>query len=166
MQLVAIAYHEAGHAFLSYALGKQFKEVTIIPDEDKLGSVTNICDYYFLANLISESSNFLLPAIVIENRVKNELMVLYAGYLAAKEFGDDNEVAASLDLETINVFLNRYCDDEQESIELIKYCIETTSTILRDNWIQISALANALLDKKIMSFSEVDELLKNLNINE
>lgn len=162
MQLVATAYHEAGHAFLSYVLGKGFQRVTVIPDQDYLGAVTNMCDYDFLANLMMATTNFIVPDSVIDNRVKNELMVLYAGYLAEKEYGVDNKDGASSDLEMIREFIFNYCNDEDESTALITLCLETTTTILKDNWFQIRVLANVLIEKKTMTFSDVDELFKSL----
>lgn len=162
MQLVATAYHEAGHAFLSYVLGKGFQKVTIIPNEDYLGSVTNLCDRDFLESILEGVSDFFVPSAIIDYRVKNELMILYAGYLAEKEYGVDNAEGASSDLEMIKDFIFHYCNDESESAALINFCLETTTTILEENWFQVSVLANALIENKTMSFSEVDALYKSL----
>lgn len=162
MQLVATAYHEAGHAFLSYVVGKGFQKVTIIPNEDYLGAITNLCDRDFLQSIIKDESDFLVPSTIIDNRVKNELLILYAGYLAEKEYGVDNKEGASSDLEMIRDFISNYCNDEDESNALITHCIETTTTILKENWFQVRVLANALIENKTMKFSEVDRLFKSL----
>lgn len=162
MELLATAYHEAGHAFLSYVLGNGFKEVTIVPSKENLGSITNICDREFLVSIMIGESDYILPDFVINQRVKNELMILYAGYLAEKEYGVDNEVGASSDLEMITEFITHYCDDENESENLIQFCLAETTSILRDNWFQVKVLANELIEKKTMTFLEVDELFKGL----
>lgn len=162
MQLIETAYHEAGHAFLSFVLGKGFQKVTIVPSEDYLGAVTDICDQQFLGSIMMGESDFILPDLITDHRVKNELMVLYAGYLAEKEYGVDDKDGAYSDLEMVKEFITHYCDDEEESENLIKFCLEVTTSILKDNWFQVSVLANALIDKKTLTFSEVDELFKNL----
>lgn len=160
--IVETAYHEAGHAFMCYVLGKGFNKVTVVPFEDYLGAVTNLSDRGFLQSLITGVSLFSIPQSVVDFRVKNELMILYAGYLAEKEYGVDNEPGAYSDLETINDFIKHYCVDEDESICLIDYCKNTALNILTENWLQIKLLANELLNRDTMSYAEVDDYFKSI----
>ena len=164
-ELVLTAYHEAGHAFVSYCFGKGFKEVTIIASEDYLGAVTNLADHKFLGSLIEGSNSYILPEEIIKMRINHELMILYAGYLSEFKYGVANEEGAYSDLMVINSFIKAYSETEEESKNIIEYCYNTTIKILEDNWLYLRILANELLKKDTLSFQEIDELLKNVNFN-
>jgi len=159
------AYHEAGHAYISYCLGKGFKEVTVIAADDYLGAVTNLVDGKFLGSLIDGSNTHVLPEEVIKTRINHELMILYAGYLSELKCGVRNEEGAYSDINKINSFIKGYCETEEDSHNIIDYCYNTTLQILEQNWLYVKILANELLKRDTMSFQEIDELFKNVNFN-
>lgn len=161
--MIATAYHEAGHALVSYVLGKGFKDVTVVPFEDYLGAVTALCDSQFLASMIDSSNDFILPQSILDIRVRFELMVLYAGYFSEKEYGSDNQEGAYSDIMMINEFVKSYCETEKDAEDLIIYCMDRTREILTDNWFKLRILANELLVKKTMSYTEVDDLFKRIS---
>jgi hypothetical protein len=63
----ALAYHEAGHAVVGYALGLEIEEVTIIPNETSLGQCRyRDWDAWFAATDLDASLSVILAGAVAE----------------------------------------------------------------------------------------------------
>jgi ATP-dependent Zn protease len=63
------AYHEAGHAVAAYALKRRFGKITIVPESDKLDSMTmpesNWIDFDLVYDLKPKARNRIEADIII-----------------------------------------------------------------------------------------------------
>ena len=84
--LESTAHHEAGHAVAAYQLGQPIKSVTIIPDDDSLGSVST--GPYFSGDewdqLIGVNSEDISGGM--QQRLENDVLVCLVGPAAQKRF--------------------------------------------------------------------------------
>ncbi|HPA14470.1 MAG TPA: AAA family ATPase [Desulfobacterales bacterium] len=173
------AYHEAGHAVLSYILLPDIKieQVTIAPRFESRGFVSyNVEDF---------------PAHVSKEEIFNNICVMFAGRLAnIKKFGLQGiDTGASNDLEQATslsyvAIANLGMDDElgyvhvdtlaqnvnkqlfQQKLEdrINQWINDATSkagTLIDKYWDKIEILASILLRKEIVDGVELEEIMKS-----
>lgn len=189
------AYHEMGHAFLSYILkhGKmELSKVSIIPRESYIGVAQhNYTEDYPLHNRMDYISQIIL---------------CLGGICAEKTFCDDLSTGASSDLqmataiaETMvkslglirlwenlddldNFHLPLYKDGglfggndssekQKEKIEeevnyIIRFCLKFTLDLMQKYKTEIDAMANILFEKEELLYSEFKEEMDKLNMKE
>src|SRR3954471_22736079 len=93
--LVAVAYHEAGHAVIAEHYGIGHRKVTIIPKDDYLGIAIGYKGSKLLARL-GDGERFDPQ---LRRRIEGLVQVLYAGPIAEYRFrGRRNRSGAQTDL--------------------------------------------------------------------
>ena len=146
------AYHEAGHFVMAQLLGLPIKEVNIIDNANSGGQL--ILD---------------MPEILRPTQIKHLILIKYAGAITEKIFiGEASDGCMghyTSDMESANILLKKYIILTDDSISLTGYeeeyiknkCIELSklweqevSIILSENKKEIEAIAEELINKKII----------------
>lgn len=166
-----VAYHEAGHAVVSYLLDMEIARATIIQTTSGIGG----------AVIHQESDNLLKTKEDYENRVK----VCYGGRASEEIKFNQITTGASSDItqatRVLDEYINRLGFDkefglidmsvlnedkvtvEDKSIETIKgYSVKLykeTSELLKNNYNLVELIAKELLDKETISGVAIKELL-------
>lgn len=161
--LEVVAYHEAGHACISYLLGVKVTRISVIPVSSGVGgSVFN-----------DEGDSQHRTKADLENRVK----ILYAGTVSEELKFNERTTGASNDIEEATKVLSAYCgsygfDEElglldykqldtkdiNQRIAVVSYRLyDECRELLKPNMGIVSELACKLLDVQVMTSSEVGE---------
>ncbi|KIR01928.1 Cell division protein FtsH [Lachnospiraceae bacterium TWA4] len=169
------AYHEAGHTVATALLTTQeLTRVTILPSTSGVGGYTKA---------IPKEHE-----LYTQEQVAHEIMVLYAGRQSELEFNQGNtkevtigcsndiQVATSMLKNCLNftdlmdhgpiVDYSQYgLSGEKQSLKLAEnvssHLINETTRFVKDHWAEITAVANALLEKETLQGSEVLEILNS-----
>ena len=167
------AYHEAGHVVALILINRRFKYVTIVPEENKddpfpvktLGHVKE----YPLKNKYQWEINYFFDPSVIDKYLKDDFTKV-AGIIAEKiHTGKFNNLGARGDFRNwVDTTLHDL--PEKLSLSYQKFLLEYTKVILEMNinWIRITAVAEALLERKTLSYNQVWEVIRkriDLEIN-
>jgi hypothetical protein len=153
------AYHEAGHVLALLLTSRRFKYVTIIPENIK--DVDGIKTSWHARGIPSEIKNqwkipsFFKP-INFNKYFKNDFIKV-AGLVAEQIYsGNNSKTVAGRDFEDwINVTLlglpDKLCSKYQ------KFILDYTREVLelQINWQHITAIAEALKEKKTLSYAQV-----------
>lgn len=150
---LAVAYHEAGHAVISYWLNIPFKYVTIVVNEDALGHMKSW-----------PMPTWFKPDIEMSPRIKDklekEIMVFLAGHVSEKKFTKHhNHIGASGDNQIAVDLALYFGGDEKTTTLLLKYLSSCVERQVDFKWKNIEAVAFALIDRKKLSKAEVSEIL-------
>lgn len=166
-----VAYHEAGHAVVSYLLDMEIARATIIQTTSGIGG----------AVIHQESDNLLKTKEDYENRVK----VCYGGRASEEIKFNQITTGASSDITQATRVLDEYINKlgfdkefglidmsvlnedkvtvEDKSVETIKgYSVKLykeTSELLKNNYNLVELIAKELLDKETISGVAIKELL-------
>lgn len=172
-----VAYHEAGHAVMTYLFGKPIARATII------GSTSGV-------------GGFVLPTddgkqFMTKTDMENQVMIYYAGRCSERiKFneitnGASNDITQATDI--IKQYVGRLGFNPKfgmldlgvlgkeavissdkllglESEMAIKY-EEKTEALLRDNYDMVEVLAQELLIRETLSGDAIEELLKGVSDN-
>lgn len=156
--LKATAYHEAGHAVISYLYGRRFKRVSIEPRNDYLG-----CVEYYDNRIISEILEGTHLIFWLMDHPDEEIKIVdrairsaMAGYIA-QEMGVPGSVTSEQwdsDREHIFKILitwNPECgwDEAKRDVE----------AMLTSNWHLVESLVEALLSRKTLTGKEARAIL-------
>lgn len=151
--LEATAYHEAGHAVASLALGRGVRRVSIVPDlaAGTLGLATNHGLPSFRPDVRDDAPT--------QAKAEREILILLAGPAAEERFtgrrnragaaGDHAAAAAALALSL--------CGDEDEASAFLAWLVIRGRNLIAapGQWIRVAALARALVDRRELSGAEV-----------
>lgn len=142
------AYHEAGHAVVSYVVKRRLSYCTIEPNPDN--HTLGHCEYRNLAAF--------KPDAVLTGRLRNQIekliIVLLAGAVAERlKFGrtywrgSENDTTQAHDLA---IYL---CSEDKEAGAFINWLWERTRNILefRPHWAAVEAIADELMKSKYIS---------------
>lgn len=171
--LMTVAYHEAGHAVVSYLLGSEIARASIIGTTSGVGGmVVNVDDD---------------TVFLTDEKIKRQVMVAYGGRCSESiKFGEVTNGASS-DItqatKLLKIYVTKYGFDGefglidydvliQDNImstdivldkvtKLSKKLAEDTMTLLKDNYKLVEVLANELLDKETISGDAIKEILDN-----
>ena len=154
--LLATAHHEAGHVVVARSQGRAARGVTIVPDEDTLGS----CSFYRLR----ETGSFAWHASA-RNRIRLEQLIISAlgGCAAEARFvGRHNWIGAHNDWRFAADLSTYQAGGDEEADAYLNWLWERTRNIFRlDHWWGITtALADALVERRTLSAPEVRSLLR------
>ena len=151
-ELIATAYHEAGHAVMAISLGRNIQKATIAPaqmtaNSKRLGAVK-------MQKGRSKSSNDLL---------EDEVLILFAGMVAESHVtGDYCQRGAASDLRAVERLLCTRANTEKQFEKLHRRMLEKTEYILSDDVHRpaIAAVAQSLIEKESISGRLVRHFLK------
>jgi hypothetical protein len=159
-----VAYHEAGHAVVAWRLGVGIRRASIVPEEQD-GSAGHVLNRKLLRQSsydIELADRFSPSRLQAEKRV----MVSMAGELAQRRFRQHSVRAyhVSSDREHIIDILTRYaaCPGPGEPIDITTHynlLREWTNAMLENDWYLVEAFADALIERRTLSSSEVRETL-------
>jgi hypothetical protein len=154
-----IAYHEAGHAVVSFCLGVRVRRATIVPDDDSAGHVQNEREKPSTYNGIDRGDPWHPSRLRAEKRV----MVLQAGEVAQRRynplsvrrghFQDDRKKCVDL--------LRRYAPDEEKLDVMPHYRLlrHWTIYLIEQYWDLVEAVAKALLECRELSGTQVLDVI-------
>jgi hypothetical protein len=178
-RLEETAYHEAGHAVLAWLAGSPFERVSIIPEEDSAGHIIN--PWWKLAEPPNEFVNLTCPTcgayvtpLVAQCFRDDELrdegdvalhaaQVLYAGGEAVKlrrGVRQRSVGCGSDDAQIADVIASAWPDyDDATHRALCRYLRLSARAELRREWVEVSALAAALLERRTLTGDEARAVL-------
>jgi hypothetical protein len=153
------AYHEAGHVLALLLTTRRFKSVTIIPENMK--DVDGIKTSWHIRGIPSEIKNqWKIPSFfkpVNFNRYFKNDFIKVAGLVAEQIYtGRNNKTSVGGDIDAwINVTLLGLPDRLNSKYQhfLLDYTKEVLE--LQINWQHITAIAEALIERKTLSYSQV-----------
>jgi ATP-dependent Zn protease len=170
-----IAYHEAGHAVVAWALGIRFKHVSIIPSEKDVGRI-----------VMHYSRRWLSGSILPGDRKfsENHIAILFAGREAEEKFtGKDASDGFGGDWMAINWNVDMLIDLRdhdlgvqmrpprkknvdfllpKEYFPLLTEQSTKAERLVEKYWPEIVAVADALVDKECLDYRTVLNILKNI----
>ena len=174
-ELKEVAYHEAGHAVLSYLLMPKVKieQITIVPRENALGFVS--------FNTEGSSSN------LSKEDMHAHMRIALAGRVAQmKEFGEeafDTGAVSDLDSATkmayrmvaqygmdeelgyvnfssVNISETQKSVIDKKVVEILKEMKTQTETLVSQKWSGIEKVAKLLLEKEVVHEEELKKVVK------
>ena len=157
--IIYAAYHEAGHVLALLLTNKRFKYVTIVPENMKDGYGIETSGH--VRGIPSEIKNeweipsFFKPAKF--NRYFKNDFIKVAGLVAEQIYTvKNNKTGADGDFEEwINVTLLGLPDKLSSKYQ--KFLLDYTKEVLelKINWLHITAIAEALGERKTLSYAQV-----------
>jgi len=161
MSREAIAYHEAGHAVVAYALGCPFVLVTIVPDLSLLMEGGLKWDGLAQSEVLRIGPS--------ESSVDRAITMSFAGAAAEARFTGQ---------EFDQVWLDTGCAGDREGVNRIIMAItrmhhvplgQVTMRVLSqapdaerliaERWVEVEAVAGALLERQTLSHAEVESVI-------
>ena len=171
-----VAYHEAGHAVMSYLLGEEISRASIIGTTSGVGGAVHGAD---------KDSVFVTKSGLI-----NKIKIAFGGRASEEIKFTDVTTGASNDITQATKYMRNYiyrlgfdenyglldievlqsagvtCDNAQTEYiaQMSKRLYEETIVALRQNYALVEALAKELLEKETMSGREVEGLLDSIKV--
>lgn len=149
------AYHEAGHAVASHALGRDVDHVTIRTDK-AAGFVGRVQGVPPAPDEVLGTEN---PHLV-SRRVQDLILILYAGGAAEEAFsGMYDEAGCSADIEEALDLAFTACGSDPEAFLLLENLAEQARALVGRTWPAIDALVAALLEHEELDGLEVSRII-------
>lgn len=153
-RLWCTAYHEAGHAVMSYVAHSRIEEVSIVPGDGAWG----YCKSGFLTsgNIDCERPSFVCFDTVEENRIRRnvekDVMALLAGGVAEKLFCGRYSPGRQNDGNRA-VSLLGYLADDEELEAYYRWVWKRTEVMLvwQPNWRAVEDVADLLVKRRRIS---------------
>ena len=151
----SIAYHEAGHAVVSYLLRRRIRHVSTISEGDTLGHVSH-----------GKGINNFMPDCDTSQRTtkecKREVMILFAGNIAECLLSnkDSLSVGSENDNDKAMSYLNYLCGREAELQPYIDDLHDCTKRKLQQYWTAVEALTRELLKLRYISGPLARKIIK------
>lgn len=148
------AYHEAGHAVMTHSLGRRFRYVTVIPNDDYLGCVRPSAVRNFHPEWDSSRRGVRL--------IEGEIMIFFAGQIAEKMFSEcDNWTGSRGDWSgAVDVALYLAADSEIMEAYLNLFWAKAKVTMRRPwIWHAVKALSKELLTAKKIPYLKAKEII-------
>lgn len=153
-ELLATAYHEAGHAVMAAILGRNIQKVTIKSGQMQTGGVRlGVCE---LAKGRSRAS---------QDEREDEVLILLAGMVAESKFtGQYCKRGASQDLRHAESILRDRAGNDSQLLRLHRRMLDKTEHILADpaNAKAIELVANELIGRTTIRGRTVRHILDQL----
>ncbi|HBJ36416.1 MAG TPA: cell division protein FtsH [Planctomycetaceae bacterium] len=142
-ELIATAYHEAGHAVMAAILGRNIQKVTIKAGQIQTGGVRlGVCE---LASGRRRASN---------DALQDEVLILLAGMVAEAKFtGRYCKLGASQDLRHVASLLHERGGNEKQAERLQRRMLDKAEHLLNvpAHWQAITLVAKELIERKAIS---------------
>ena len=149
-----IAYHEAGHAITSYAVGLEIIKISIIPSEGALGRVSHPPNpEWFRPDLNDEPE--------INERMEAHILSAHGGPVVEEiAFGEASwgERPGS-DIDTITDFALRLSGSAEHASEICMNAWKRVETLLREHWEFVEIVTQELYQKRSLTPDEFNELV-------
>lgn len=146
-RLQGTAHHEAGHAVAQSVLTHvaKLRRVTIVPDARNLGIAQ------------SHLRPSFRPGVEADLReIVDEIVVLLSGAAAERRFaGRANHVGAQSDYHKAVALACCVAGGEEEAQAIIRWLLARAARFVEHRWSAIEAVAQALLERKVLSGAEV-----------
>jgi len=152
------AYHEAGHAYAYLLTGRKFKDVTIVREEDSLGHVA-IRPPSGLQEMFEYPDSIMIGPKRLAKRLPKDLCSI-AGPVAEKiHCGRNNYSGARYEKRNI-IDWSLYDAPGKITQKYFSLIQEYMQELFSDqkHWRVIILIATALLEKKTLSFQEVEQI--------
>lgn len=159
--LLATAYHEAGHAIIAYLHGRRFKCISIEPSEEFAGFV-KFYDSRIICEIM-EGTHCNIWLFEHPNEawkiIERDILSTIAGHIA-----QDMGVPGSVELW-------QWEHDRESLVDLLvvvdpdhgyEKAEATVRQELSDNWYLVDILAKELIERKVLSGKEAKSLLDKL----
>jgi L-rhamnose mutarotase len=151
------AFHEAGYALACLLVSKKFKYVTIKPE----GAASGYVQQKKSKNLSMDFDSIMDPASFNKFFIEDFLKI--SGFIAQKMYegkgdfkgakSDDSKIMDS----TLHGLSERFISNY--SIFLVEYTFAVFSKEI--NWLRITAIAESLIKKEILSYADAINLAHN-----
>lgn len=145
VRLLAIAYHEAGHAVIAHAFGTRPKLATIIPHKDSLGRVEHRSPLRGIRLDLDGSDRARL-------RAERAIMICLAGPIAHRRHNPkawrrtdgagDEQLAGDLAI--------RVCGSDEQATAFLLWLGVTARDMVEAHWSEIERMAAALIERKTL----------------
>ena len=158
-ELIATAYHEAGHAVVSSRLGSKVKHVSIVPNErtETLGHVR----HQPIPRRILRILEFGFVTPVQRQLVEDHIIISYAGSLAERrQRGRSNHRGAQSDYADVVGLADRLCGSAEEVDAYLAWLRIRATNSVNANWDLIESVAQALLARQKLSGDELHEVIQ------
>jgi len=153
-QLIATAYHEAGHAVMATILGRKIKKVTVKPRQIQTGGIRlGVCE---LGAGRDRSS---------KDALEDEALILLAGMVAeAKLTGHYCKLGASQDLRQASAILQARGGSESQTQRLLQRILNKAEHLLSGPvYVEaIEIVAKELVDRTVISGRTVRHIVSEL----
>jgi hypothetical protein len=151
------AYHEAGHAVMSFILRRGVTRVTIIPNDES--KTLGLCTSTHLPRSFSPDMKMDARA---RNVIEREVMILLAGTTAERKFrGRHNWRGANDDLRKAVNLASYYCPSTEEVGKYLDWLKERTWNDLCNkpaHWRAVEYIAAELLETQAISGKKAKDL--------
>jgi hypothetical protein len=150
----ATAYHEAGHAVACYYLGVKVKSATIVPDKDQRGHVRHEAMFRGLNPEIDLSGRARL-------QMERSIIIGLAGMAAQRRYDRKSwrHYHGASDFRVVVDLAFRIGGDSDGTNQFLRWLELCTDRLVESRWQDIERVARALLERKIMAGSEIDEVI-------
>lgn len=135
---ILTAYHEAGHAVIALALGRDVHRVSILPNQTRLGQ----CELKKGSSKISK------------DWLETEVLILLAGAAAEGRIsGRYCWTGASRDLRQSRALTQTRTGSDQQAQRLERRCLDKVEYLLNspENWLAVEMLADDLVRRQTIS---------------
>lgn len=157
-QLIATAYHEAGHAVAAHFLELPLRRATIVPNEEE-GTAGHVL-YRPLPQRLREALAYGRPTPAQRVRAENQVISAFAGPIAERRYyGRRNLVGASSDYQQIADFLFALSASDDEVTAYANWLEQRAISLIETRWRAVEAVATALLERQTLSGSEVQGVI-------
>jgi hypothetical protein len=145
--LEATAYHEAGHAVVSFGVGRGVRRVTIIPDGDSLGHITNHGLPAFHPDYKTDGAT--------RRRVEQCVMISLAGAIAEARFkGHRRRLGDGADLAQVFDLASYMVGETEELNAYVRWLWLRTRNLLEVHWPVVEHFAAELLARRHLTGRE------------
>ena len=155
-QLIATAYHEAGHAVAAHFLKIPITKVTIEPDDDSLGHVRR-------KNLPRPVYEALrsggLTLHMIDKIERNIIMPLAGGAAERRHRGRSNYVGSWQDRDRVVDFVDRLSASGEEASAYYRLQLVRARGLIESKWYAVEAVAQALLAATTLTGEDVKRIV-------
>jgi ATP-dependent Zn protease len=154
--LSATAYHEAGHAVVSYEYGLRLTGVSIVPSEDGLGRTS----HQALTNFNPDVDKSNRSRLRGERLIQRQMAGMAAEWISTGR-RRRNWRGAQWDWDLAADLALYFTGSSEETDAYLKWLwIRTVNSLSRQLvWRKVEAVAIALLDRRELTRSEVKEIL-------
>ena len=155
-----IAYHEAGHAVVSWVLKVRFRQISVDDFEGKVTGGMFFPDHFHPASM--STSDWI--------RIRNEALILLAGEAAESGYNElrneeNDENLAVHDRRDFAELLKRFGEHECPLIDMSEKALRLkTNKLIEEHWYQIDALAKALMKNGKMSGHQATRIIESIKI--